>query len=215
MGQLVATEFVTLDGIAQAPGGPDEDREGGFEWGGWQAPLLVEEAGETMFEEAKGMDALLLGRTTYEIFAGYWPTAPAEIPYTELLNRVPKLVASRTLSDPLAWTGSSVLEGDVVEAVKAAKDRFDHIEMIGSLDLLQTLLAGGVVDRLNLWIHPVVLGTGKRVFEPGRFASGFDVMASQVWPNGLVHLVVAPNGAPITGDMAGGDAEAIWSGTAD
>ncbi len=215
MGQLVATEFVTLDGIAQAPGGPDEDRESGFEWGGWQAPLLVEEAGETMFEEARGMDALLLGRKTYEIFAGYWPTAPAEIPYTELLNRVPKLVASRTLSEPLGWAGSSVLEGDVVEAVRAAKERYEHIEVIGSLDLLQTLLAGGVVDRLNLWIHPVVLGTGKRVFEPGGIASGLDVLTSRVWPNGLVHLVVAPNGPPATGDMAGGDAEAMWSDRAD
>jgi dihydrofolate reductase len=215
MGLLVATEFVTLDGVAQAPGGPDEDREAGFEWGGWQAPLLVEEAGEVMFEEARGMDALLLGRKTYEIFAGYWPTAPAEIPYTELLNRVPKLVASRTLSDPLGWAGSSVLDGDVVDAVRAAKDRFDHIEVIGSLDLLQTLLAGGVVDRLNLWIHPVLVGSGKRVFEPGGPASGLEVLTARVWPNGLVHLVVAPNGAPVTGDMAAGDAEALWSDSAD
>jgi dihydrofolate reductase len=210
MGQLVVTEFVTLDGVAQAPGGPDEDTEGGFGFGGWQAPILDEEAGQTMFEEAKGMDALLLGRRTYEIFAGFWPTAPAEIPYTEVLNRVPKLVASRSLTDPLGWAGSTLLDGDVVEAVRGAKERYDHIEVIGSLDLLQTLLGAGLVDRLSLWIHPVVLGTGKRVFGNGTVPSGFDVLTADARPNGLVHLVLSPNGPPEVGDMAAGDAEALW-----
>ena len=109
MGKLIVTEFVTLDGVAQAPGGPDEDRDGGFRHGGWQAPLLDQEAGGVLFEQARKMDALLLGRRTYEIFAGYWPTAPQEIPFTGLLNRVPKYVASRTLAGPLAWHGSALL----------------------------------------------------------------------------------------------------------
>src|SRR5258708_5035111 len=107
MGKLIVTEFVTLDGVAQAPGGPDEDRDGGFPHGGWQAPVADPQSGSVMFEQARSMDALLLGRRTYEIFANFWPTAPEEIPFTGLLNGVPKYVASRTLADPLAWQGSS------------------------------------------------------------------------------------------------------------
>src|ERR671910_3766723 len=106
MGKLIVTEFVTLDGVAQAPGGPDEDQDSGFTYGGWQAPLMDQE-GDNVFEQAKSMDALLLGRRTYEIFAGYWPTAPEEIPFTSLLNGVPKYVASRTLADPLDWRGAA------------------------------------------------------------------------------------------------------------
>ena len=98
MGQLVVTEFVTLDGVAQAPGGPDEDRDSGFQHGGWQAPLLDESSGADLFDQAKDMDALLLGRRTFDIFANYWPNAPEEIPFTGLLNRVSKYVASTTLS---------------------------------------------------------------------------------------------------------------------
>lgn len=92
MGKLIVTEFVTLDGVAQAPGEPEEDRDGGFAHGGWQAPLLDQQSGNAMFEQAKQMDALLLGRKTYEIFANYWPNAPQEIPFTGLLNRVPKFI---------------------------------------------------------------------------------------------------------------------------
>ena len=122
MGKLVVTEFVTVDGVAQAPGGPDEDGDGGFEHGGWQAPLLDEAAGSAMFEQASGMEALLLGRKTYEIFAGYWPNAPEEIPFTGLLNGATKYVASRTLSEPLAWTGSSVVTGNLAAGVGAMKN---------------------------------------------------------------------------------------------
>src|SRR5262245_24629297 len=103
MGTLVVTEFVTLDGVAQAPGESDEDPESGFTHGGWQALFFDAESGDAMFEQAKSMDALLLGRKTFDIFAAYWPTAPDEIPFTELLNRVPKYVATRTLSASLAW----------------------------------------------------------------------------------------------------------------
>jgi hypothetical protein len=102
MGKLMVTEQVTLDWVAQAPGGPDDDRDGGFTHGGWQAPLMGQEA-DDVFEHVKNMDALLLGRRTYEIFANYWPTAPAEISFTGLLNAVPKYVASRTLAGPLDW----------------------------------------------------------------------------------------------------------------
>src|SRR5436853_5886151 len=142
MGKLIVTEFVTLDGVAQAPGTPDEDRDSGFVHGGWQAPLLDEESGSAMFEHARSMDALLLGRKTYEIFANYWPTAPEEIPFTGLLNTVPKYVASRTLAD-LAWQGSTLVAGDLAESITAVKERYDEVHVIGSLDLVQSLLSFG------------------------------------------------------------------------
>src|SRR5690348_15245673 len=123
MGKLVVTEFVTLDGVAQAPGAPDEDRDGGFVHGGWQAPLLHEQSAAAVFEHAQHMNALLLGRKTYDIFAAYWPYAPEEIPFTNLLNRVPKFVASRTLAEPLAWNGSSVVAGNLAAGVAAIKER--------------------------------------------------------------------------------------------
>ncbi len=201
MGQLIVTEFVTLDGVAQAPGGPEEDTTSGFEFGGWQAPLIEEESGEVMFDKAKGMDALLLGRTTYDIFAGYWPTAPEEIPFTSLLNRVPKYVASRTLSDPLSWQGSTVLQGDVAEAVAELKDRHESVHVIGSLDVLQTLLDARLVDRIELWIYPIVLGTGKRVFETGVAPTQFEVIESVTYPRGSVNLALSYQGTPTTGDM--------------
>ena len=123
MGTLIVTEFVTLDGVAQAPGAPEEDQEDGFAFGGWQAPLIDEESGEVMFEAAKDMDALLLGRKTYDIFAGYWPSTPKEIPFTDLLNGVPKYVASRSLTEPLSWSGSTILDGDLAEAITEVKAR--------------------------------------------------------------------------------------------
>ena len=144
MGKLIVTEFVTLDGAAQAPGGPDEDRDGGFAHGGWQAPLADQESGGVIFEEARSMDALLLGRRTYEIFAGYWPSAPQEIPFTRLPNGVPKYVASRTLAGSLAWQPSTLVAGDLAENITALKGRHDEVHVIGSLDLLQSLLRFGL-----------------------------------------------------------------------
>jgi len=141
MGKLIVTEFVTLDGVAQAPGQPDEDRDGGFSHGGWQAPLFDEEAGGVVFEQARTMDALLLGCRTCVIFAGYWPTAPGEIPFTGLLNRVPKYVASRTLADPLAWHGSTLLVEPIAESVTSLQVRHDELHVISSLNLVQSLLA--------------------------------------------------------------------------
>src|SRR5215471_6784545 len=133
MGQLIVTEFVTLDGVAQAPGGPDEDRGGDFAYGGWQAPYVNLEGGANLiFDQASTMDALLLGRRTYEIFAGFWPTAPTEIEFTGLMNRVPKYVASRTLTGPLTWDSARLLEGgDLVAAVTALKDRHAEVHVIG------------------------------------------------------------------------------------
>jgi dihydrofolate reductase len=202
MGKLVVTEFMTLDGVGQAPGGPDEDREGGFAFGGWQAPMVDEASGRAMFEYARSMDALLLGRKTYEIFAGYWPEAPEEIPFTALLNDIPKYVASRTLADPLTWQGSRLLAGDVADEVAALKQRHEEIHVIGSLDLAQSLLRHGLVDRLSLWVYPVLLGSGKRVFADGTVPAAWRLATSFTHPNGTLQLTYEAAGAPTFGDMA-------------
>jgi dihydrofolate reductase len=203
MGELIVTEFVTLDGVAQAPGAPDEDREGdGFTHGGWQAPLLDKESESTMFEQAKGMDALLLGRKTYEIFAAYWPRAPEEIPFTGLLNRVPKYVASRTLAGPLAWHGSTLVTGDLAEGITAIKERHDGVHVIGSLDLVQSLLRLGLVDRLNLWLYPLLLGSGKQVFAGGTVPTALRLTESVTYPNGTLQLTYETAGVPTYGNLA-------------
>jgi dihydrofolate reductase len=202
VGKLIATEFLTLDGVAQAPGGPDEDRDSGFTHGGWQAPLLDEESGNALFEQAKSMDALLLGRRTYEIFANYWPKAPQDIPFTGLLNGVPKYVASRTLSDPLTWEGSTLLTGDFAESITAVKERHDRVHVIGSLDLVQSLLRFGLVDRLNLWLYPLLLGSGKPVFGDGTLPAALRLTESHTYPNGTLQLTYETAGVPTYGNLA-------------
>jgi len=203
MGMLIVTEFVTLDGVAQAPGGPEEDPEDSFTHGGWQAPLMDPESGVVMFEQAQSMDALLLGRKTYEIFADYWPTAPEEIPFTGLLNSVPKYVASRTLVEPLGWQGSTVVGESLAADVTALKERHDEIHVIGSLDLVQSLLRAGLVDRLNLWLYPLVLGSGKQVFADGTVPAVLRLVESSTYPSGLLHLTYDLAGTPTYGTVGG------------
>ncbi|MBU8858114.1 MULTISPECIES: dihydrofolate reductase family protein [unclassified Micromonospora] len=202
MGKLIVTEFLTLDGVAQAPGEPDEDREGGFSHGGWQMPLLDDKSGAVMFQQASSMDALLLGRKTYDIFAGYWPKAPADVPFTGLLNGVPKYVASRTLAEPLAWQNSSLVKGDLAERVTEMKGRHAEVHVIGSLDLVQSLLRLGLVDRLHLWVYPVVLGTGKRLFGEGTMPSALRLTESVTHAHGTLQLTYEPAGTPAYGDAA-------------
>ena len=201
MGKLIVTEFVTLDGVAQAPGGPDEDLDSDFTHGGWQAPLLDQESGTVMFERARSMNALLLGRRTYDIFANYWPGAPEEIPFTGLLNGVPKYVASRTLAGPLAWEGSTLLAGDLAESITALKERHTEVHVIGSLDLVQSLLRFGLVDRMNLWLYPLLLGSGKHVFAGGTVPTALRLTESIAYPNGTLQLVYETAGVPTYGDM--------------
>ena len=203
MGKLIVTEFVTLDGVAQAPGGPDEDRDGGFTHGGWQAPLRYQETGGVVFEQASSMDALLLGRRTYEIFADYWPSASPEIPFTSLLNRVPKYVASRTLAGPLAWEGSTLVADDLAESITALKGGHDEVHVIGSLDLLQSLLRFGLVDRLNLWVYPLLLGRGKQVFADGTVPTALRLIESVTYPSGTLHLTYETAGVPTYGTIEG------------
>ena len=185
MGNLIVTEFMTLDGVAQAPGGTDEDRSGGFAHGGWQAPVADQESGGVIFEQARSMDALLLGRRTYEIFADYWPRAPLDNPFAHLLNGVPKYVASRTLAGSLAWRGSTLVADDLAESVTALTGRLDEVHVIGSLDLVQSLLRLGLVDRMNLWVYPLLLGSGKQVFADGTVPTALRLTESVL---SLIHI---------------------------
>jgi dihydrofolate reductase len=166
MRKVVVNEFLSLDGVAQAPGGEDEDRSGGFAHGGWSMEYMDEPAMTTVLGSINDAGAFLLGRRTYEIFASYWPNAPEEEQViAEPMNRKPKHVASNTLPNPLEWENSTVLEGDVPEAVAALKqEEGGDIHVIGSLDFLKTLLEHDLVDEFRLMIDPVLLGGGKRLF---------------------------------------------------
>ena len=201
MGALVVNMFTSLDGVLQGPGAPEEDREGGFEYGGWQVPYLDEESGRVIGDNIAGLEALLLGRKTYEVFAAYWPRQPAENPIAARLNGAPKYVASRTL-DTLGWANSTLLRGDVAEAVARVKGEFGRVDVIGSGDLVQTLLGNDLVDRLNLWVFPVLLGSGKRLFAEGTVPAALRLVESATFPNGAVHLIYERAGKPTFGSMA-------------
>jgi dihydrofolate reductase len=198
MGIIAVDLFISLDGVYQAPGGPDEDREGGFEYGGWQAPYFDDESGAAIGADIERLQALLLGRKTYDIFAGYWPTV--DDPTAEKFNAVPKFVASRTLTEP-AWEGTTVLT-DVATEVRELRDRFDETHVIGSGALVQTLLKEDLVDRLNLWLYPVTFGSGKRLFADGTIPAAFTlVQPPTAFPKGAVSLVYERAGDVETGDM--------------
>jgi dihydrofolate reductase len=200
MGRLHIDLFVTLDGVAQAPGGPEEDESGGFPFGGWQAPLMDDAVGREVGRGLAEMDALLLGRRTYDIFADYWPRQTGEI--AQQLNAVPKYVASRGSPD-LRWSGSTVVGPDLVADVRAARERHESLHVIGSVNLVQTLLTERLFDVLTLWVYPIVLGRGKKVFPDGARASGLTLLEPPVaGSSGAVLLRYAPTGRdPETGDM--------------
>jgi dihydrofolate reductase len=164
MSKVTVNASLSLDGVMQAPGRPDEDVRGGFEHGGWAIPYNDEVMGRVIGERMVGPARILLGRRTYEDFAGYWPKQ-TDNPFTEVLNQREKLVASRTLAEPLPWVNSTLLEGDAVDAVAALKQQpGDDIVVLGSGELAQGLIRRGLVDRYFLMIHPLVLGSGRRLF---------------------------------------------------
>jgi dihydrofolate reductase len=204
MGRIHIDLFMTLDGVAQAPGGPEEDPSDGFAFGGWQAPLIDEVDGEQIDAGMVGMDALLLGRRTYDIFAGYWPHQEGgqDDGIARLFNRLPKYVASREPKE-LGWANSTQLGPDLPQAVRALRERHSQIHVIGSLDLVQTLLAEALFDQLNLWVYPITLGTGKRVFATGTVPSSLRLLGpATTSPAGTVHLRYERiDGTPATGDM--------------
>ena len=167
MRKLVVGTFLTVDGVMQGPGGPEEDREGGFEHGGWSFNYWDDAMGERIVQSTLRAGALLLGRKTYEIFASHWPHVSDEDPIAAKLNSVPKYVASRTL-DEVTWTNSTLIEGDVAEAVARLKEEpGDEIQVTGSGELVQTLMEHDLVDAYQLWVFPLVVGEGKRLFARG------------------------------------------------
>ncbi len=204
MGLIHIDLFTTLDGVAQAPGGPDEDPEGGFAFGGWQAPLLDDVVGEQVWAGMEGLDALLLGRRTYDIFAGYWPDQEQGVDggIARLFNDVPKYVASRG-RPTLEWANSTLLGADIASAVAEMRERHANVHVIGSLNLVQTLVARAQFDRLSLWIYPLLLGTGKHVFTDRIVPSNLTLVEPAVTsPNGAILVRYArADGTPSTGDM--------------
>jgi dihydrofolate reductase len=164
MRRLAVIEFVTLDGVMQGLGSPDEDRDGGLEYGGWGAPYGDEVLGRKAAEGLAATTAYLFGRKTYEKMAAHWPHQPDDDPIAAHLNATPKYVVTRTLTDP-DWAGSHVLDGDVVDSVSELKAEGDGtIAVLGSGVLVQTLIEHDLVDDYRLFLHPLVLGTGKRLF---------------------------------------------------
>jgi dihydrofolate reductase len=177
----------------QGPGGPGEDVEGGFEQSGWQAPFTDAESGGVILESILGMDALLIGRKTYDIWVNYWPNAHDQI--GNHFNSIPKFVASRTLTDA-DWSGTTILR-DVPGEVAKLKRTFSETRVWGSGDLLQTLFAHDLVDQLDLWIYPVALGAGKRVFRDGTVPAAFELIGEpRGFAGGSVLLSYRRHGEP-------------------
>jgi dihydrofolate reductase len=175
MRKLIVTTFMTLDGVMQGPGGPDEDREGGFEQGGWSVGYWDEMMGRVTEEIHLEPDAVLFGRKSYEILAGYWPNVGDDDRLAAKLNSVHKYVASRSL-EKLEWQNSTLLEGDVAEAIARLKSEDGGpLLVIGSSDLIQTLLRHDLVDTFKVWTFPVVVGEGKRLFGGGTIPAGLEL----------------------------------------
>jgi len=186
MGELTITTFLTLDGVMQAPGGPGEDESGGFAYGGWVFPYADADFGATMSEIFSKANAFLLGRTTYDIFAAYWPkvTDPGDL-IASKLNSLPKYVASRTRS-AFSWNGATLVR-DVVAEVPALKQRFSReLQVHGSCGLAQTLIEKDLIDEYRLLTFPVILGTGKRLFGAGVVPASLALVRSHSTPAGVV-----------------------------
>lgn len=187
MAELTLTTFLTLDGVVQAPGAPNEDTDGGFPYGGWVLPLFDADMGKIVDGIFARANAFLLGRRTYDIFAAYWPHVSSEgNPIAASLNTLPKYVASRT-STVFEWHACSPVHS-VVDEVKALKLRHEgEIQVHGSADLVQTLIAHDLVDEYRLLVFPVTLGKGKRLFERGTMPAAFSLHQSSTTSTGVVY----------------------------
>jgi dihydrofolate reductase len=186
MRKLTAMTFVSLDGVMQAPGGPEEDRAGGFEHGGWAVPHFDQAVIDLVGTINERADALLLGRRTYEVFAATWPLARPDDPIGAKLNAMPKYVASRTL-ETVSWTNVTLLTGDVADAVRELK-RADggEIQVHGSAGLLQTLLEHDLVDEFRVFVFPVIVGAGTRLFGPGATPGSLELLDSTPFATGVL-----------------------------
>ena len=201
MRKLIVQTFVTLDGVMQAPGGPGEDDSGGFEQGGWSVNYWDEQMGQVMDEAMSAPFDLVLGRKTYDIFAAHWPHAPEE-EGAKPLNDATKYVASR--SHPrLEWSNSVLIEGDAAKGIAALKkEDGSELQVHGSGNLIQTLLRHNLVDQYRLWVFPLVIGLGKRLFAEGTIPSGLKLVDSRTSTTGVVMGTYEPAGEIVTGSFA-------------
>jgi dihydrofolate reductase len=201
MRKLILSTFLTLDGVMQAPGGPGEDDSGGFAYGGWSVNYWDEHMGQVMGEAMSAPFDLVLGRKTYDIFAAYWPHAPEEAG-AKPLNDATKYVASRS-RPTLEWSNSVVIEGDAAEGIAALKQEDGpELQVHGSGNLIQTLLRHNLVDQYRLWVFPLVIGSGKRLFSEGTIPSGLQLVDSKVSTTGVVIGTYEPPGEIVTGSFA-------------
>lgn len=204
MGKLTLTTFLTLDGVMQAPGAPEEDPSDGFRYGGWLVPFADEGMGAFVTEIFDRVEAFLLGRRTYDIFAGYWPhhDDPAD-PVASRLNHLPKYVASTTLREP-AWENTTVVDGEHLQAeVVRVKDRLaGELQVHGSGRLAQWLLARDLVDEINLLVFPVFLGAGRRLFPTGGLPTSYALTDHRTTPGGIALHTYRPTGRAAFGSFA-------------
>jgi dihydrofolate reductase len=201
MRRLVLNTFLTLDGVMQAPGGPEEDPDGGFAYGGWSVNYWDDQMGEVMGEAMSKPFDLVLGRKTYEIFAAHWPHASEESG-AKPLNDATKFVASRTLRT-LDWRNSVLIEGDVSEGIDRLKQQEGpELQVHGSANLIQTLLRHNLIDEFRLWTFPLVVGSGKRLFSEGTIPAGLKLVHTKVSSTGVVMGTYVPAGEIVTGSFA-------------
>jgi dihydrofolate reductase len=201
MRRLIVQSFVTLDGVMQAPGGPGEDDSGGFAHGGWSVNYWDEQMGKVMDEATSKPFAMVLGRRTYDIMAAYWPHASEE-EGAKVFNEATKYVASRN-RPRLEWSNSVLIDGDAADGIAALKQEDGpELQVHGSANLIQTLLRHNLVDQYRLWIFPVVLGSGKRLFAEGTTPSGLSLVDSKVSTTGVVMGTWEPAGEVVTGSFA-------------
>ena len=193
--KLTVNTFITLDGVMQGPGGAEEDRTGGFSRGGWLVPYIDEGFGEVVDQWFAAGDAVLLGRTTYDLMSAFWPRVTDPNDATAVaLNGRPKYVVSATMTDP-TWEHTTVISGDVVTKVKALKNGLGEgeLQVHGSAQLAATLHEAGLVDEYRLLVFPVCVGPGKRLFSEQATAIGFEVVDTRTTPAGVTHLVLRPS----------------------
>ncbi|HEX5936113.1 MAG TPA: dihydrofolate reductase family protein [Actinomycetota bacterium] len=193
MGRIVVFLSMSLDGVIQAPGRPDEDTRGGFGHGGWAASYADPVMGELAAEGMAKTGGLLFGRRTYEDFSSFWPNQPERNPFTEHLNAAEKYVASRTLEEPLPWQNSTLLGGDATEAVPRLKGAVDgDIVILGSGELVRSLMRADLIDGYTLLIHPLVLGSGRRLFDEEEQVRALRLTDSQTTTTGVIVTAYEP-----------------------
>jgi dihydrofolate reductase len=201
MRKIITTTFVTMDGVMQAPGGPQEDTSGGFAFGGWQAHVMDNSLGELINQFLKPPFAMLLGHTTYNIFAGYWPKQDPNNAIAKPFNEATKYVVAHEPFEP-EWANTQVLSGDVAAALRRTKAE-DGPDMIvwGSGTLIRTLLQEKLVDRMHVWTHPVTIGGGKRLFADGTRPGTWKLVKSRVGDDGVIVATYEPAGELVTGKV--------------